>query len=418
MDIRRTRKAVEESSSWSGQEDEHTQAANSGTLEFANTGPSLHSLAIEPTDEGYAVVAVIGEAADAASALGGTLGEGGDATTESVTGPGRHRLSPAIPAKAAAKGTVAISYSLKQGDKLLARSPAIVRPLGLLTARLTLANQQARAKACLNGEEIAEGAEVTLSEGMNFITISATADGATPSLSPRLVVGSHLLQPTWLCRTDQPAGKWRVEMPLDDQWRPAEESEKGIWAPDNAEAHFACVVYAGKRKPQLFPKLTTYYFPRDSKQLIRFYVHAPLSTPVKGYRMVVEAPAALEFIDIEPVSGGAPVVKNLGTVDTAEGKLTRWAITYDMLPSPGMELSMRWGDNDGNSLGYIPAIAAGGTFGWRHMTAEITPPAGSTFAHPLVIKWQKPGYRGHVLGRQRHHARKRQRCEPASPGHV
>lgn len=394
LDIRRTRKAVEESSSWSGKENERSQASSSGTLEFTDTGPSLHSLAVEPIDEGYAVVAVIRGAADAASALGVTFDGGGEATTEWVTGPGRHRLSPAIPAKAAAEGTLAISYSLKQGDKLLARSPAIIRLLGLLTARLTLASQQARARAYLNGEKIAEGAETTLREGMNFVTISATADGEAPSLSPRLVVGPHVLQPAWLCRTDQPAGQWRVEMPLDDRWQPVSDSGKGIWAPDKAAAHFACAIYAGKRKPQLFPKLTTYYFPRGSKQLIRLYVHAPLSTPVKGYRMVVEAPAALEFIDVEPVSGGAPVVKNLGTVDTGEGKLTRWAINYDMLPSPGMELSMRWGDNDGNSLGYIPAIAAGGTFGWRHMTAEITPPAGSTFVHPLVIKWQNRGIVG------------------------
>ncbi len=395
LDIRRSRKAVEESSSWSGREDERGRAGGFGSLEFAKSGPGLQSLAVEPTEEGYAVVGVMGGAADAASALGVTFDAGGEAQTDLGAGPGRHRLSPALPKKAVAAGAVAISYSFKQGDKLLARSPILVHPLGGRTMRFTLASQQARARGYVNGEEIAEGAEASLSEGMNFITISAIADGDTPLLLPRLVVGRHVLRPTWLCRRDEPAGRWRGEMPLGDGWQPVENTERGMWGPGKAGAvHFACVVYAGKREPQLFPKLNTYYFPRGSKQLIRLYVHAPRSTPVQAYRMVVELPAGLEFIDVEPVSGGAPVVENLGTVGTGEGQLTRWAINYDMMPCPGMELSMRWGGASGNSLGYIPALAAGGTIGWRHMSAEVTPPAGAAFVHPLVIKWQNRGIVG------------------------
>ena len=280
--------------------------------------------------------------------------------------------------------------------QLFAGSPAPVQadPVRTSPARLSVACRHARAKAYLNGQEIADGAEVALSEGMNFLTISATSEGEGPSLSPRLVVGTRVLRPKWLCRNDEPTGPWRTEMPLGDAWQPAQGSGDGIWVPSGNVANFASAVYVGRRKPQLFPKLDTYYFPRGSKQLIRFYVHTPVSIPVTGYRMIVELPTALDYIAVEPVSGGNPVVKNLGTVETAGRKLTRWAIAYDMLPCPGMDLSMRWGDADGTNIGYITALAAGGTFGWRRMSVEVTPPAGSTFVHPLVIKWQNRGVLG------------------------
>ncbi len=261
-------------------------------------------------------------------------------------------------------------------------------------ACLSVGGRNAQAQAYFNGEQIADGAEAALREGMNFITIAAMSDGDNPSLSPRLVVGPRELHPKWLCRGDEPSGQWRTEMPLDDAWQPAENAGRGIWSGSGDAAHFACAVYVSKSEPQLFPKLNTYGFPRGSKQLIRLYLHAPVSTPVTDYRMVVEMPAALDFVDVEPVSGGAPVVKNLGTVEAAGHELTRRAITYDMLPRPGMDLSMRWGDADGNNIGYITAIAAGGTFDWRRMRVEVTPPAGSAFVHPLIVKWQNRGVVG------------------------
>ena len=82
-------------------------------------------------------------------------------------------------------------------------------------------------------------------------------------------------------------------MPLDDAWQPAEDVGEGYW-PRNAEgAHFACAIYRGESEPQLFPKLHTYCFPRGSKQLIRLYLHAPISTPVTDYQMIIEMPATL-----------------------------------------------------------------------------------------------------------------------------
>lgn len=67
-------------------------------------------------------------------------------------------------------------------------SAATTTPLEARTARLCVANHHARAKAFSNGEEIADGAEVVLRDGMNFITISATSEGDNPSLLPRLLI--------------------------------------------------------------------------------------------------------------------------------------------------------------------------------------------------------------------------------------
>jgi hypothetical protein len=390
----RERKAVKELSTWSGLQGTFYQPAEFGTLEFAQSGPALASIEVQATDDAYDVTGVIAGAADDGSTLDVRFAGGGQEASESAAGAGRHKLAPAVPDTAAAEGRVAISYALKQGDQVLARSPEMVHLLGALTARLTVGAEQANATGCLNGEAVADGADMGLSEGMNFLTISATADGDTPSISPRLTVGVRTLQPTWLSRSDKPTGEWRSEMPLGDAWQPAASLGQGIWSEDGEAAYFACAVYVGKSMAQLFPKLDTYYFPRGSKQLIRLYVHAPVSTPVKGYRMIVEAPSALDFIDVEPVSGGDPVVENLGSVDANGQELTRWAITYDMLPRPGMDLSMRWGDADGGNIGYLTALAGGGTFDWRHLTNEVTPPKGAKNVQPLVIKWQNRGIVG------------------------
>ncbi|HCU35634.1 MAG TPA: hypothetical protein DGT21_09305, partial [Armatimonadetes bacterium] len=178
-------------------------------------------------------------------------------------------------------------------------------------------------------------------------------------------------------------------------WAAPEVSEGGLWAPGGArELHFICAVYVGKQEPRLFPKMDTYYFPRGSKQLIRVYLHAPAAAPADGYRMMVELPAALYFIDAEPVSGGTPVVEKLGTRRDGEHELTQWAIGYDMLPRPGMDLSMRWGGAGEENLGYQTALAAGGTFDWRRLSKEVTPPKGVQNVRPLVIKWQERGIVG------------------------
>ncbi len=386
----RERTAVEELSTWSGLQDAFYQPEAFGTLAFAETGPALGSIAVEPRDAGYAVTGEIGGEADDATTFEVGFAAGDRTVSGEAAGPGTHTLSPQLPPGAAEAGNLKIGYALSQGDAVLARSPAITYLLGALTGRLTVGAEHAEVAAYVNGRQLPAAADtdVPLEQGMNVLTLSARATGDTPRIEPRVSAANRALSIRWLCRADEPGGDWRTALPAEG-WAAPDVSEGGLWAPGGTrEVHFICAVYVGKHEPQLFPKMDTYYFPRGSKQLIRVYVHAPAKAPADGYRMVVEVPSELSFIDAEPVSGGTPVVERVGTRRDGEHELTQWAIGYEMLPRPGMDLSMRWGGAGEESLGYQTALAAGGTFDWRRLSQEITPPTGAQSVRPLVIKWQ------------------------------
>ena len=396
INICRERTAVEELSTWSGVRGAFYQPEAFGLLAFAETGPALGGIAVEARDAGYAVTGEIVGAADDATILEVGFTAGDRTISANAAGPGTHTLNPALPAGAAEAGSLQVSYTLKQGDAVVARSPAMTYLLGALTGRLTVAAEHAEVAAYVNGRQVPTAAEtdVPLEQGMNVLTLSARATGDTPRIEPSVSAAGRTLSIRWLCRTDEPAVEWRTSLP-GAGWSAAEAPGTGLWPAKGArEAHFICAVHVGKPEPQLFPKMDTYYFPRGSKQLIRVYVHAPASAPADSYRMVVELPSELAFIDAEPVSGGTPVVEGVGTRRDGEHELTQWAIGYEMLPRPGMDLSMRWGGAGEENLGYQTALAAGGTFDWRRLSKEITPPGGAQNVRPLVIKWQNRGIVG------------------------
>ena len=71
----------------------------------------------------------------------------------------------------------------------------------------------------------------------------------------------------------------------------------------------------------------------------------------------------------------------------------------------------------GGTLAISHSLRTGGTHDWRHLTAEVTAPAGATNVRPLVIKWQDRGVVGtawvdNVVFREADSAR------PAQDGHA
>ncbi len=264
-------------------------------------------------------------------------------------------------------------------------------------ASLSLATHNAEVKAYLNSEALAiedGAAELVLQDGINVLALEASAAGERPAVAVQISVEDRVITARWLCRSEAPPESWREEL-SQEGWRAAKPSEAGIWTPDGSkQAYFVCGLYAGGAEPQLFPKLDAFYLPRGSQQLMRFYVHAPAKIPSEQYRMVVEAPAALKYVAVEPVSGGDPNVVRADTFEDAGTQMARYHVEYDMIPRQGMELSMRWGNEAGTTLMYMPTLRAGGAFDWRHLSMVITPPLGAVSAHPLIIKWQNRGITG------------------------
>ena len=149
--------------------------------------------------------------------------------------------------------------------------------------------------------------------GLNVIAIHATARGNAPSVRPTVSAAGRILPVAWLLRTDTPPEGWPTAIHAEG-WETVSPEELR-WPAGARAVYLSCALYVSDPGPALFPKMETCYFPRGSSQLMRFYVRAPLEVPADGYRMVVEAPAALQRSAVEPISGAAPVANAGGSFD-------------------------------------------------------------------------------------------------------
>ncbi|MGQ9729643.1 MAG: hypothetical protein ACUVX8_00075, partial [Candidatus Zipacnadales bacterium] len=268
------------------------------------------------------------------------------------------------------------------GDQLTIRV-ALVAP-GAQVAPYHNAQALTLRQAAAPGPAPAQVANVTLSPGLNLLVAALQAHGPLGEVECTVLYHGRRIGPRrWLS---------------GERWREAVGEFSALW-PDSVEPRNALVwaVFVSEPKPQLFPKLDTFYIPRGSKQLLRPYIHMPGEAPSAGYRMVVEVPAKLRYWACDSLgSGQAPqVVADGGGTFECEGlPMARYILDYEMLPGQGMELSIRWGDRNGDTLTYQPTITAGGTFDWRHLSMEVTAPRGAVTAHPLIIKWQERGITG------------------------
>ncbi|NOZ21433.1 MAG: hypothetical protein GXP25_10130 [Planctomycetes bacterium] len=147
-------------------------------------------------------------------------------------------------------------------------------------------------------------------------------------------------------------------------------------------------------EPTFYPKLRTAWIPRGTAQLLKPYLPAPEGSSA-NYRFVVETPDYVKFITTETMMGSPPKDVQVSPGETrGDTRYTKHTLCYDLYPSSGFELSMCWQTQEGSTLCYQPAIRAGGTFDWQHLTAPITPPKGAAQAKPLIIKWPNRGITG------------------------
>ncbi|MFP3904623.1 MAG: hypothetical protein ACLFWB_10320, partial [Armatimonadota bacterium] len=222
----------------------------------------------------------------------------------------------------------------------------------------------------------------------------AEREGENPAVNPVISVANRHIDAKWVVKSEVEGTDWRTEAP-EDGWRRPRPVRFGVWGRgDDATAHFMCALYVGEALPQLFPKLQTYHMPKDSTQLVRLYLNAPTEVPSEEYRMVVEAPSFLSYSAVEPLSGGEPQVETVRQFDVNGVDMTRYEISYAQFPRQGMELSLRWGDEQGNLVNYQPTLQAGGTHDWRHISTTVTAPDDAATVHPLIIKWQNRGITG------------------------
>ncbi len=147
-------------------------------------------------------------------------------------------------------------------------------------------------------------------------------------------------------------------------------------------------------RPALFPNMTRAYFPRGTAQLVKPYLPKPAGSG-KGYRLVVETPEWLEFVTVEPSLGHPPrqVASRPGTT-RAGVKYVQTVLNYDLYPAQGFELSICWLDRERKTIGYRPAVTAGGTFDWTRLVRTVTAPPKAAFARPILIKWQNREIQG------------------------
>jgi hypothetical protein len=151
---------------------------------------------------------------------------------------------------------------------------------------------------------------------------------------------------------------------------------------------------ANAAEPTFFPNATTVYVPRGTAQLLKPYLPAGEAAS-DNLRFVVETPAYLKFVAVEPGVGSPPARVRQEPGDAREGvAYVRNVLEYDRFPTTGFELSICWMDDHGTTLSYQPAIAQGGTFDWRRLTGTLRSPKGARQARPLIIKWQKRGISG------------------------
>jgi len=384
----RERTAVRELSTWSGLTGAFHQPEAFGELRFAEAGPAVSAARVDVA-EGQVVISALFDAGAEDSLLRGTV-VAGDARMEEEA-PGGETLWLEPPPAAAQTGRVEASYEIAQGDTVVLRSAALPLSIAAGTVDLALATAAVRAEIRCNGAEIDPGT-LELEPGLNVIAIHATAQGNASSVRPSVSAAGRVLPVAWLVRTDAPPEGWQTA--IDPAGWETVAADDLRWPAGAREVYLSCALYVSDPGPALFPKMETCYFPRGSSQLMRFYVRAPIEVPADGYRMVVEAPAALQRQVVEPISGAAPAVSDGGGLSLAGTPMARHLLDYEVPPGQGMELSIRWGDVHNASAGYQTALSTGGTHGWKHLQGTIVAPEGVVSAHPLIIKWQNRGITG------------------------
>ncbi len=390
----RERTAVEEWSTWSALQGGFHQPAEFGELRFAASGPTIGDSAVEAGGEGVTLEATVAGAADAGTRLEAVVAVGESRSSREATGAGRHALQLSLSEASGGAGRATVAWELTQDGVPVQRSAQLPVLLQAAVTRLGLTIRDAEAQAWLNGAAVALDADpvaLDLGAGANVLALHASAAGGAPSVAPTVSALGRPVPVRWLLRTEEPPGGWREEIATNG-WELTDEPPS--WPEGAGEVFLVCGLYLGEPGPQLFPKLETFHLPRGSAQLMRFYVHIPEGVPTEGYRMVIEAPSGLRYRSLEPVSGAAPEVSEAGGFTDGDVQMTRYHLDYATLPGEGMELSLRWGNEQNVNIGYEPAITTGGTHDWRHLTATVTAPEGAATVHPLIIKWQNRNITG------------------------
>lgn len=388
VNFARERTAVRELSTWSGLTGAFHQPGAFGELRFAASGPAVSATRVDVA-EGQVIISARFDAGAEDSVLRGTVLAGDTRIEDEAPAGATLRIAP--PPAAVQSGRVEAIYEIAHGDAVVLRSAALPLSIAAGIADLAVATADARAEVYRNGETV-EAGTLELEPGLNVIAIHATARGNAPSVRPTVSAAGRILPVAWLLRTDTPPEGWRTAIHAEG-WETVSPEELR-WPAGARAVYLSCALYVSDPGPALFPKMATCYFPRGSSQLMRFYVRAPLEVPADGYRMVVEAPAALQRSAVEPISGTAPVANAGGSFDLAGTPMARHRLDYEVPPGEGMELSIRWGDAHNASIGYQTALSSGGTHDWKRLTATIVAPEGAMSAHPLIIKWQNRGITG------------------------
>jgi len=398
LNIARNRSFAKELSTWSGAQGAFHQPDAFGHLRCAESGPTVGPVRLELANGRLTATTVVSGPADGATRLEVHVTSQDESTEGAATGPGPQHVEVPLPAAALTSGQAIAGYVLVQGDRALLRSASLPQSLAAAIVAWELATRNAEAEAFLNGapvEPAGAAGELHLQPGLNVLAVRARATGHAPRVLPRLQRDGCSLAPRWLARAGHSPEGPPVALPREG-WPSAHKREGGLWVPGDArEAEFVAALYVGERGPQLFPKMDTFHLPRGSRQLLRPYLHAPRDLPSERYRMIVEAPAVLKRIAVDPLGSGAIAEVRQRPAAALDGvRMTRHEVSYDALPGQGFELSMRWGDKTEHTLEYQPTITGGGTCGWRRMTMTVEPPPGAVSAHPLIIKWQNRGIVG------------------------
>ncbi|MFW5868603.1 MAG: hypothetical protein ACOCX2_12340, partial [Armatimonadota bacterium] len=325
--------------------------------------------------------------------LSATVVSGDAAVERSAEGAGRQSLQVPLPENAAEVGSATLVWEVAQGGTLYQRSVDLPPMVEAGATRLTVAARDATVTAMLSTADDLSleggGADLDLQPGANYVVLHAVADGRDPSVLPTVSASGCELPVAWLRRTDAPEGAWDEQLTAND-WQHAEDA----WPEGADEQWLLCALYLSEPTPQLFPKMTTFYLPRGSRQLMKLYAHIPAGVPTQQYRMVVDAPSGLIYRAVDAGGGVPPTVSEAGTWTDAGVPMTRYHVDYETLPGEGMEISLRWADESNTTIAYEPSLASGGTHDWRHMQMTVTSPGNAESVHPLIIKWQDRGITG------------------------
>ncbi|MCK5803834.1 MAG: hypothetical protein KAI66_13420, partial [Lentisphaeria bacterium] len=390
--------AERELSTWCGLRGGFHQPEAFGTLLFADSGPSLGEISVKAAGQGFEVSVVAG----ARIMLEAELTVGGKRKVGRTSGRGLLKLALAPPHDVVVN-QIGCVYRVRSGEVLFAESAMVVRTLAASLAELVLDTRNADAVMWLNGGALrmdGKGVfQLALQSGLNILAIEAKARGSNPAFTPVVSALGRTLPLRWRV-ADGMMADWQRHAPSADDPFLSEVRTfwkmRGFWdARENEACSAVAVIYVGAPRQPLFPKTDHFNVPSGSTQLLRTYLELPPDAPSEGWRLILEAPMSLDCtaVDAFGAGAGARIVKG-GKLRVDGVKLRRHEVVFERRPGSGMELSICWRDAGGHTICYQPAITAGGTHDWLHMTAKVTAPKGAKGARPLIIKWQNRGYMG------------------------